>query len=294
VAAKPAGSCAQLVAAPAALEIRRVENWTALRKAFRMSKIRKYLGEYGLLGLAEIVSNKFFGFPKIMMAYPPKLGHAVRLRLRTSDTLVFGNVIMDQAYNFGLPSSAEVIVDAGANIGLASIFYARTFPRARIFAIEAERSNFELMIKNVRPYPNINPIQAALWGSEGQISIVDPRGGAFAKWGFSVSSSPGEVRAITIRTLMQTFGIDHIDLLKIDIEGSEKEVFGACDWQDRLDSVVIELHDRFIPGCSDIVNRALQGFSQTTSGELTCYRRDPSFAPSILILSAGRPRPDSF
>jgi FkbM family methyltransferase len=244
-----------------------------IEEAFRMSKINKYISEYGLLGLAGIVSNKCCGFPKVMTAYPPKLGHAVRLRLHTSDTMVFGNVFMDEEYSLGLPSSADTIVDAGAYVGLTPIFYAKTFPKARIFAIEAQRSNFELMLKNVRPYANIIPIHAALWSSEGYVSIGDPLPGAFGDWGFRVSSRPGEVRAITIKSLMRDFGIDHIDLLKIDIEGAEREVFRACDWQDRLDSIVIELHDRFEPGCSEAVNRALKGFSQTTSGDLTCYRK---------------------
>ena len=109
-----------------------------------MSRINKYLTDYGLLGLAEIVSNKCCGFPKVMVAYPPKLGHAVRLRLNTSDRVVFRWVIIDEEYSFGLPSSANVIVDAGGYVGLTPIFYAKTFPKARIFTIEAERSNFEL------------------------------------------------------------------------------------------------------------------------------------------------------
>jgi len=243
------------------------------RTAFLVSKISKYISEYGWLGLAEIITNKCCGFPKIMTARSPKLSHAVRLRLHTSDTMVFGNVFIDEEYRFGLPSSANVIVDAGANIGLTPIFYAQTFPKARIFAIEAERSNFELMLRNIRPYPNITPIHAALWSSEGYISIADPLPGAFGNWGFTVSSRPGDVRAITIRSLLRDFGVDRIDLLKIDIEGSEQEVFEICDWQDLLDSIVIELHDRFKPGCSHVVNRALQGFSRTISGDLTCYRK---------------------
>jgi len=72
---------------------------------------------------------------------------------------------------------------------------------------------------------------------------------------------------------MRDFSIDHIDLLKIDIEGSEKEVFEACDWQDRIGSAVVELHDRFRPGCSQAVNHALENFSQSTSGDLTWYQR---------------------
>ena len=82
-------------------------------------------------------------------------------------------------------------------------------------------------------------------GDEGYISVADPLPEAFGNWGFTVSNKPGDVRAITIRSLMRDFGIDRIDLLKIDIEGSEKEVFEACDWQERLDTIVIELHRSF-------------------------------------------------
>lgn len=236
-----------------------------------MSKVSRYVSEYGLLGFAEIISNKCCGFPKIMVAYPPKLGHGVRLRLHTSDTMVFGCVFMDEEYSFGLPCRTDVIVDAGAYIGLTSIFYAQKFPRARIFAVEPEPSNFELMRKNVQPYPNIFPIHGALWGSRSHVSVGVPLPGAFGNWAFTVSGEFGDISAVTIPSLMQNFSIEHIDLLKIDIEGSEKEVFEVCDWQDRVASIVIELHDRFRPGCSEVVNRALQGFSQTSAGELTCY-----------------------
>jgi FkbM family methyltransferase len=237
-----------------------------------ISKVSRYISEYGLLGFIQILSNKCCGFPKTMIAYPPKLGHVVRLRLHTSDTMVFGGVIIDEEYSFGLPSSANVIVDAGADIGLTSIFYTKTFPKARIFAIEAEGSNFGLMLKNVRPYPNITPIHAALWSSDGYVSIADPLPGAFGNWGFTVSGKPGDICSITVPSLMKKFSIEHIDLLKIDIEGSEKEVFEVCDWKNQVGSIVIELHDRFRPGCSEVVNRALQGFSQTSAGDLTSYR----------------------
>ena len=241
-----------------------------------MGKASEYLRQYGLLGLTQIVSNKCCGFPKTMVAYPPKLGSAVRLRLHRSDTMVFGLVTMNEMYNFCLPSSANVIVDAGAYIGITAIFYAKKFPAARVFAIEADRSNFQLMLKNIRPYPNITPIHAALWDSEGYLSIGDPLPGACCSgWACTVSSRPGNVRAITIRSLMKDFGIDHINLLKINVEGSEKEIFEACDWQDQVDSIVIDLHDRFKPGCSEAVNRALQDFPQTKSGELTCYSKRP-------------------
>jgi hypothetical protein len=50
---------------------------------------------------------------------------------------------------------------------------------------------------------------------------------------------------------MEEFRIDRVGILKVDIEGAEKEVFsGAASWIDRVDGIIIELHDRMKRGCS--------------------------------------------
>ncbi len=235
---------------------------------------RSYLRDFGVRGLVTVSSHRLCGFPRTMKAMSPILRGPVKLRVRTTDVSVFGEIILRQEYNFGLPAHADVIVDAGANIGLASIFYATKFPNARILALEAEESNFRAMLENVRAYPSITPIHAALWHRDGQIRVNAPMPGAFGKWGFFVSDDPGEVRSITVLSLMREFGFDKIDLFKIDIEGAEKEVFEKCDWQSRIGSFVIELHDRFKLGCSKAVNLALlPDFDGETCGELTVYRK---------------------
>jgi FkbM family methyltransferase len=231
------------------------------------------LHDFGALGVAVFAIHKLSGFPKTLLASPPRLTHPVRLRVETTDIAVFDDVIIKQDYSFGLPSTATVIVDAGANIGLTSIFYSTRFPHARILAIEPEQSNFEMLQSNVRPYPNITPIHAALWHSEGYISIGHPQNEPFGHWGFAVSGDPGNVRAVTLASLMRDFGLNYIDILKVNIEAAEKEVFEACDWESKVESVVIELHDHIKPGCSEAVNQALKCFSRTSSGYLTCYKR---------------------
>ena len=72
-------------------------------------------------------------------------------------------------------------MDAGANIGLASILFANRFPQAKIFAIEPEHDNFNLLADNVCTYDNIVPLHAALWGENATIHLTDPGDGA---WGF--------------------------------------------------------------------------------------------------------------
>ena len=66
-------------------------------------------------------------------------------------------------YDSGFRPAPRVVVDAGANIGLSTVFFANKFPQAKIVAIEPEPSNFAMLRDNVAPYPNVTPVQAALW-----------------------------------------------------------------------------------------------------------------------------------
>ena len=59
------------------------------------------------------------------------------------------------------------------------------------------------------------------------------------------------MRCVSIDTLRREHGIDRIDLLKLDIEGAELDVLSASDsWMHAVGAVVVELHDRFRPGCT--------------------------------------------
>jgi hypothetical protein len=70
-----------------------------------------------------------------------------------------------------------------------------------------------------------------------------------------------ETRGITVPALLDAYGIVHVDIFKIDIEGAEKELFEHCEaWIGRVDALIVELHDRMKPGCSDSFNTAALGF----------------------------------
>jgi FkbM family methyltransferase len=121
-------------------------------------------------------------------------------------------------------------------------------------------------------------VRAALWNRDGEISLGHPAPAVSAeqKWAFVTHEGPGErVRAVTLRSLMREMDIGVVDVLKMDIEGAEKDVFEACDWMDAVRCLMIELHDRFRPGCSEAVNSATRGFSQLQRGEVTLYWRAP-------------------
>ena len=119
-------------------------------------------------------------------------------------------------------------------------------------------------------YKVITPIQAALWRQDGEVTLgpstAHPKG-AFA----IVENGKHRVRAITMETAMREAGIDSIDLLKMDIEGAEIEVFESCRWIRKVRVVAIELHDRIRPQCGSLVKNAARDLNCVERGEITFF-----------------------
>lgn len=101
------------------------------------------------------------------------------LRARTSDVLTFKQILLDGEDDFPLEHSPKVIVDA--HVGLTSIWFATRYPKATIIAIELEGANYKLMVRNLAAFPNVTPVEAALWSHSGVLAIDDPGAGT---WGF--------------------------------------------------------------------------------------------------------------
>jgi FkbM family methyltransferase len=198
--------------------------------------------------------------------------HPIWLRAGTSDIPTFLMVLKGKEYDFEVVQPA-VIIDAGANIGLASIWFASKFPAARVLAVEAEKSNYDLLVRNVEPFPNVTPIHAAVWSHRGTLAVDDPHNeGA---WAFQTreledSLHPVEtVPCLTVADLIADYELGWVDLLKIDIEGAEREVFSSPDeWIGSVGAIAIELHDRFKTGCSRSFYAAVTDFPvEQTVGE---------------------------
>jgi FkbM family methyltransferase len=217
--------------------------------------------------------------------------HPVFIRPGTTDVEVMQQVLLDHEYDFKLPTAPKVIVDAGANIGLAAVYLATIFPDATIFALEPERSNFELMVRNTEGYSRIKALNAALWNVEGQINLLDAHGG---HCGFRTSDNSAgpfdavaKTQAITVDSIMRDQGIERIGLLKVDIEGAEREVFNSsANWINQVEMIMVELHDSTQAGCSEAFYKATENYQSevVTKGETILRQR--SIRPAILEFSS--------
>lgn len=227
-------------------------------------KYRRWLGRQGLL---YAVRTDLLHQTGEFQLWPRGYKAPLSLRLGTSDAMTFGEVITWNMYATRLRPPPRVIVDAGANIGLTAVYFANQFPAARILALEPENSNYALLCKNTAAYPQIIPIQAALWSSTTTLDLVDAVG---RHSGFRTQTPDvaderpvvGQVAALDIPRLLADYQVAQIDLLKVDIECSEIEVFaGAAAWIDRVGVILIELHDRFKRGCALSFYTAVQDFA---------------------------------
>jgi FkbM family methyltransferase len=236
------------------------------------SSLCKHLEIFGVGGVLAECANRLIHFPREMSVCPEGIRFRVFLRPNTTDTSTYRQVLVAHEYDFGLPFEPRTILDAGANIGMASVYFANRYPSAKIVAIEPEPSNFRMLEKNIAAYPCITAIRAALWPSEGEVSVVAPSGmnGSYGHWGFTVSEGAG-TPAVTVPAVMRRLKMDGIDLLKIDIEGAELELFsGACEWLEHVRCVMIETHDRLRPGCTQAV-RSVLGAPQIEKSETSVF-----------------------
>ena len=222
----------------------------------------------GLRGLISAIKGKIATTPVLLEITRPGIQFPIYLRTPSSDIPTYQQIFIRRDYEFTVNRPPKTIVDAGANIGLAAVYFSNQFPEARIIAVEPEASNLEVLRKNIAPYKKITPVAGALWHENVKIDLVDPQLG---NWAFmtqdhsDAEKSHGKfvhsVQGMTVEALMEAHGLDHIDILKIDIEGAEREVFGdASAWIEKVDTVIIELHDRMKPGCSRSFYNGTNGF----------------------------------
>lgn len=174
-----------------------------------------------------------------------KLETAIAIRPFGSDALVFREIFLQNTYNLPL-KVANTIIDGGANIGLASLYLTQRFPSATIYAIEPDHGNFEMLKINAGKSKRIVPIHAGLWHRDTFLKISNPQHYA---WALEVEETSDDdsksIKGISLQSLMERYHLQVVDLLKIDVEGAERELFSENYeyWITRSKNILVEIHD---------------------------------------------------
>lgn len=215
----------------------------------------------------------------------PDFGVTIKIRKRpSSDLNVFAQIYQYNEYKPLVETFQKhfkntknlTVIDAGSNIGLTSVYLSKYFPDSNFIAIEPDSLNFESVTYNLETngIKNAVKIKGGLWSRNSNLKIVkDFRDKN--DWSIRVeeTNEESDLKAFSIPYLMQEHKLDVIDILKIDIEGSEKEVFTGLNadvsFLAKTKCIAVEIHDEF--DCREAIYKILKehNFDFFESGELT-------------------------
>lgn len=181
------------------------------------------------------------------------------------DYIMIEDVYLNDAYRICLipkQDRGEIVVDCGAHIGTFSRLYHERNPKARIFSIEASPNNLEALKANVGEYSTV--IHAAATYDTQELFLLNASntntGGSRVVNKTELDACQDaqywkDTRAlerINLHELMEREGLNHIDLLKLDIEGCEFNILENAPL-DRIKFIVGEAHDP--PRFRDLLKR---------------------------------------
>jgi FkbM family methyltransferase len=132
----------------------------------------------------------------------------------------------------------EVIVDLGANVGFASAHFRHLYPEAVIVAVELNPDNVDYAARNLAS-ARCDLVNAAIWTNNGSV-----RWNGTTKDAFKVAADGSHsVEAVTIDKLLDDRGLQRANFVKMDVEGAEWQLLHKPGFLDRIDSIVIEVHE---------------------------------------------------
>jgi predicted RNA methylase len=109
------------------------------------------------------------------------------LRARTSDVLVAVQILLLEELDVPALRTPQLIIDAGANIGLSAITLASRWPDATIVCLEIDPANLELLRRNTSAWPRIQVVPKGLWRRAARLKVEDA---SAASWAFRVVEDP--------------------------------------------------------------------------------------------------------
>jgi FkbM family methyltransferase len=190
---------------------------------------------------------------KIRLKMKSPIQGYILFRETPSDHYTFGDIFEQEVYKTVLQHvpDCSMIVDLGANIGFASLYLAKAYPSARVVSVEPNRENFGLLQTNLKDLIRRGrciPLQAGVWSVHKPLA-VDPKwqDGAYNAYrlqdGTQGQHAADSVQGITMEEILAAAKSQQVDLLKVDIEGAEVELFrGDLGWLKRVRAIAIEFH----------------------------------------------------
>ena len=176
---------------------------------------------------------------------------------------ILKEIYLDKIYDPYLLGKKDLtIVDVGQNIGLVS-YYFKDFAKI-VIGLEPStqhRQSSEEMVK-FNKIENIKVLPYALSNENGKAKFYKNDNNTMFSLSDTVNKNDDfeEVETITMDKLMEIEKIDHIDLLKLDVEGWESQIIASEGFRnvvDKIDTIIGEYHS-WSPVSSDLFANSLK------------------------------------
>ena len=200
---------------------------------------RRILGRSAPWGLSDQTRKHLTMLPRYQRQEIEFFGRPLKICDSASFLSAWKEIFQGQIYRFKTSNPAPLIIDAGANLGLASIYLSKMFPNARLIAIESDPDICELLRANLaaQGVKRAEVLQRAVWDSEELLRFAQDHADA----GRVNGAGTVEVQGLRLRDMLKQ--AETVDFLKLDIEGAEVRVLSDC--QDSLECVqrlFVEFH----------------------------------------------------
>ena len=230
----------------------------------------KYFFKYIYFFLLSFIKNKrfiilnpnlsFFGIRKVYL-YDKENKSILNFEIRNKyDLITIEEIFFYESYKLSninkygdikndINSKKLLIVDCGSNIGCSSIYFLNTYKNSFLISIEPDKENFELLSKNVKKNNTIL-INNAVSSEEINYEILNTMDNR-AKSIIKSDNGKSSLKSLTINKILNDYNRLNFYpfIIKIDIEGHEKELFEKnTEWFDKFKIIIIEIHDWMLPG----------------------------------------------
>ena len=122
-----------------------------------------------------------------------------------------------------------------------------------------------MLKKNTSGYPNITPLRAGVWNKRVYVRVKDSDTdmASLSRVEEVTDGEKGAFETVVIGDILAGSKYKKIDILKIDVEGAEKEIFSKNyeSWLGKVNVIMIELHDHIRGGCAKTFYSATDKFN---------------------------------
>lgn len=181
-----------------------------------------------------------------------KNGIVVEVPVRLLHT--FKEIFFAECYTQYLPKDALkgmiTVIDVGANAGYFSLYMLSQCCDSRVIAYEPMQNNFALLRRNQgwNPAQNLTVVNKAVYGASGKITLRYNARDSFTTAGSVFENELGkdevEVDTITLAEIFEGYGLEKVDVLKLDCEGSEYRILYDCPRElfRKINCITLETH----------------------------------------------------